>query len=241
MRDPEYSFGMATKTLPKAKFEAFQFVFILGVGRSGTTVLQNVLNSVPKVCIRGENGGAIWPLAETYSLVQRSVEGDGRWARDHPGDPWFGLSGVSLSGLAGALRRSFVTEVLQPPLGAQFVGFKEIRFPSRGLVEAVTWVNELFPGARFVLNFREPAAIAKSGWGRDSPRSRTHISRRQRDLARLATFLGDTGFSVQYESFHSTENERKKLFAWLNMDYQADRVDAVLSTRLHHLQSDSNR
>ena len=41
-------------------------IFLLGSGRSGTTLLQKILNSADDVMIWGEHGGFLKPIARAY-------------------------------------------------------------------------------------------------------------------------------------------------------------------------------
>ena len=215
--------------------DPLQFLFVLGVGRSGTTILQHVLNTIPGFCIRGENGGAIWPLVETYGRVKKNRTGDGKWARSWSGDPWFGFNEVSLDGLASSLRETFVSQILNPPPSTRCTGFKEIRFPIVNLAEKVDLVRELFPRARFILNFRSLESTTKSGWWPNSGQSRRVVSRQLRQLSKLGKSLGDTSYSVTYETFYSLEDERADLFRWLGAAYDRQAVDQAIKTPLNHL------
>jgi hypothetical protein len=41
-------------------------IFVFGSGRSGTTLLQTILNSYKDICISGEHGGFLKGIAESY-------------------------------------------------------------------------------------------------------------------------------------------------------------------------------
>lgn len=45
------------------------YLWVFGVGRLGTTAVQNLLNSIPGVLVRGENNGAINKLVESAQAV----------------------------------------------------------------------------------------------------------------------------------------------------------------------------
>ena len=46
------------------------FVFVVTYGRSGSTLLQNVLNTIPGYCIRGENANTLAHLAKACHAVE---------------------------------------------------------------------------------------------------------------------------------------------------------------------------
>ena len=48
----------------------FDYLFTLTYARSGSTLLQNILNSVPGVLFRGENAGALNGLYSSWAGVE---------------------------------------------------------------------------------------------------------------------------------------------------------------------------
>lgn len=92
-------------------------VFVVTVGRSGATILMNVLQSIDGFCIRGENKGVIHGLAEASFRAQLAKSMD---------------ENVNASAFAAALAVSFRDHVLRCPLESVAVGFKEIRYESLG-------------------------------------------------------------------------------------------------------------
>lgn len=207
---------------------------MLGVGRSGTTILQHLLNTAPGVEIKGENGGMVWPLIDSYGRLKQAKESGGRWATAWSGDPWFGFEQVSETRFGVHIRDTLVNLVFQPSPEATRLGFKEIRFPEKNLVRSCRLVLELFPGTLFVLNFREVSRIAASGWWANRKFSKLTIARRQARLGNLQKHLGRHCYPVQYSTFHAETAERARLFDWLGLEYDPSAAEEALRTRLRH-------
>src|SRR5687768_4449832 len=95
----------------------FRHAFVITYGRSGSTLLTGILNSIPKTCIRGENGGA---LVHIFRAVQsaRSAPSFLIGAEDSPTRAWYGASSINADGLQDSLVGAFVRNVLAPPDGA---------------------------------------------------------------------------------------------------------------------------
>ena len=153
-------------------------VFILACGRSGSTLLQRLLNSHPAILIWGEHQGILLPLAGAWSEVQGS-----QWILEDR------ISGLELllhketrrnewtawdqsfskesfdSALLEFMERVFCANV---PAGVRW-GFKEIRYND---MLVVRFLSHYFPAAHFVLLTRDPMAVAKSTLGAFFPQFR---------------------------------------------------------------------
>ena len=211
------------------------FLVVLGSGRSGTTIIQHLLNSIPGFDLRGENGGSFWPLIDAIALVHDFRAGDARWASDASTDPWSGFQNIDIEKFEAGLMETFVEEVLRPEASARVIGFKEIRFPVRGLGRSIQHIQRLIPRTRFVLAFRDPASIARSGWWPKDPRAERTIGRQQQALRGVSKSLGDQAFSIEYETFHSQEASRRDFFRWLGEDYDVNAVNTLLERRVAKL------
>ena len=140
-------------------------VFLLGSGRSGSTLLQRVLNSYDDITIWGEHRGFLLGLSDAYFEIVAHP-----WNRQHwtslwleatpswdqvrewkAGDQWQAwMNWVTVADVDEQFRR-FLRSFFQHPSGAtvgHFWGFKEIRY-GRG-DRVIEFLARLFPDARFV-------------------------------------------------------------------------------------------
>ncbi|MAB71958.1 MAG: hypothetical protein CMJ54_05585 [Planctomycetaceae bacterium] len=157
-------------------------IFLLGSGRSGTTLLQKILNSADDVMIWGEHGGFLEQIARAYfhhtekSKVNQAIFRQNPVAKDPNLDfnrlmltdigyclmNWYGRREVAAN-FAGLIESFF-----HPPgMKKRHWGFKEIRYGRDD--RTIEMLAELFPTARFVLIVRNPvdviASQAAMGWG----------------------------------------------------------------------------
>ena len=150
-------------------------LFIVTYGRSGSTLLLGVLNSIPGYLIRGENDGAVYRLHQFHSEAthrKRRLRKRFEIPLDTT-NPHFGLDDFPASASLRILRRLVTTTVLRPEEGTRVTGFKEIRWYQDDLPQYVDFLRALFPDARFVINTRDHAAVLESGWWPDKPRDGT--------------------------------------------------------------------
>jgi hypothetical protein len=172
------------------------YVFVVTYGRSGSTLTQGLLNSLPGTLVRGENSMFLLPLFRAWAGLLEFQEKNGRNARRQGlRSAFYGLDqihGVDFvestrelahKALYGAVDRSAV-EVL---------GFKEVmwqRIHRSEEEQFFDWFEQIFPGARYVLNTRPLEQVMGSGFwqNRDTDWAEQTI-RRVEDMQK---FLRDT-------------------------------------------------
>ena len=207
-------------------------VFIVTYGRSGSTLLLGVLNSIPGYLIRGENDGAV------YHLHQFHVACVGKKRRlrrrfELPLDstnPHFGLDDFPAKVSLRMLRRLVTATVLRPEPDTRVTGFKEIRWYQEDLPDYVGFLRELFPDARFVINTRDHQAVLRSGWWPEKPQD-GRLERMEAAILALADSLGDAAYHVHFDDYTADPTVLRGLFDWLGEDWDENRVRAVLGVR----------
>lgn len=212
-----------------ATWDSLQFLFIVTYGRSGSTLLQGILGSTPGFLIRGENRAALYHLFKHYEVCrserQRNTRGEALGARH----PWFGIDAYP-EGLALRDMRALVLDsIIRPQPDSRVVGFKEIRWQQKDLKEYVAFIQQLFPGARFVFNTRAHEDVAKSKWWADGPNPLAEVKRVETLQSELADSLGDNVYRVHYDDYVKEPWVLRGLFEWLGEDFDEDRVRWVMA------------
>lgn len=215
----------------------FPFLFVVTYGRSGSTLLNGLLNSLPGYCIRGENGGALFHLFRAVNAARhaRYTFGHKPASSTHS---WVGSHLVAPDRLASDLADSFLTNVLSPPITARCVGFKEIRYTDiqmndEEFREFLDFMAEAFPGAGFVLNVRDVEATSQSGWWPKQPRERALKSlNNARD--RLGAFHEshpETSFLFDYDEMKSDPRHFEALCDFLGEPYNAETAASIMQVK----------
>lgn len=217
-------------------------IFLLGSGRSGTTLLQKILNSADDVMIWGEHGGFLKQIARAYFHHVENPNAVSKILRQNPvaKDPnlefhqlklkdilycwmnWYGRREVAAN-FVGLIESFF-----HPPgMEKRHWGFKEIRYGGEDRV--LEMLAELFPTARFVFIVRNPVDVIASqaalGWGsktfQGSGWKRLAEAWADQNRALLEfqrTNEGRTRF-VRFESLTSTDpGPVEELFDWLGFE-----------------------
>lgn len=208
-----------------------QYVFVITYGRSGSTLLQGVLNSIPGYVVRGENRGVLYHLFQLQKAILRQQRTGDRTHRDEPTSPWFGIDEYRGRVALRNMRAFLLDTLLRPPPGTRVTGFKELRWFQQDWPAYLTFVQRVFPGARFVLNTRDHDAVLQSKWWVHAADGREQLETWEQQLTEMAELLGERAYRVHYDDWVADPERLRGLFDWLGEPFDADAVRAVLAVR----------
>jgi hypothetical protein len=207
------------------------FLFVVTYGRSGSTLLMGILNSIPGYLVRGENWDALHHLFRFHRTLE---EGSRRWdparlrQRTHP---FFGAGDFPEQRSLERIRELVLDTVLRPRDDTRTTGFKEIRWYHDDVEEYAAWLRRVFPGARFVVNTRDHDEVRRSGWWAKRPENAEALPRIEARILALADSLGDAAYRLHYNDYVADPTVLRGLFEWLGEPFDEEAVGAVLATR----------
>jgi hypothetical protein len=208
-----------------------RYLFVVTYGRSGSTLLMGVLNTLPGYLIRGENRDALHHLYLFHrTMLTESNRGPKRKLRQ-PTHPFFGIAGFPAERSLRQLRRLALDTVLRPREETRVTGFKEIRWYHPDLEEYVAWLRELFPGARFLVNTRNHEDVLRSKWWAEGEDKSEHLADIEQRILALADSLGDAAYHVHYDDYVADPAVLRGLFDWLGEEFDEDAVRATMAVR----------
>jgi len=166
-----------------------KIVLICAVGRSGSTTMQRIINTIPNSNICGENFGALNSLLEFYKRI--------KYTSIHfvPGH----LNPIAYDNLCSSdVKPSWynsynlqeITDMVKKMIIALFKkyetttlwGFKEIRY-NNGNIQNIKEFKELFPQTKVIIHIRENiTAQSKSGWFKKDKYSIEYIKKFNTEL-----------------------------------------------------------
>lgn len=217
------------------------YVFVVTYGRSGSTVIQALLNAIPGALIRGENNNALLGLCKSYFALVRSpdiarMRSDG--THSGPDHPWFGAEQIDTGAYCAALCAAFAQHVLRPMPDTRLSGFKEIRTLSdpEMFTAYLDFIRAGFPQARFVFNMRAAKAVARSGWWRrhDPHKVAEIVASADRVFRAYAAAHPRQSVLLRYEDYVADPAALEPLFDLIGARPSDRARDAVMSTRLTH-------
>jgi hypothetical protein len=208
-----------------------EYLFVVTYGRSGSTLLMGVLNTLPGYLLRGENRDALHHLFLFDKTMRTESARAPRRRLRQPTHPFFGIGDYPQERAVRQLRRLVTDTVLRPNEDTRVTGFKEIRWYHEDLEEYVAWLREVFPGARFVVNTRDHADVLRSKWWAKGADKTERLAEIEQRLLALADALGDAAYRVHYDDYVADPAVLRGLFDWLGEPFDEDTVRATMAVK----------
>lgn len=220
-------------------FDQYKYIFVLTYARSGSTLLQALLNTVDKVQIRGENNNALFHIYKTIDGITHAKNEHGP-ASKQPDTPWYGADNLTPIGFKERMLNVFVTGVLKPHEGMETIGFKEIRHIPHFMSDTdfkgyCDFLLDAFPDARIVFNSRNAESVSQSAWLKTQNPKEVIRSVQIADT-RFRTYAEgtDRAIHMKYEKYVSDFGEISRMFRFLKLDFDEEKVKATLARPLTH-------
>ncbi|UTW56266.1 sulfotransferase [Kordiimonas sp. SCSIO 12610] len=214
------------------------FVFIVTYGRSGSTVMQSVLQAMDGYFIRGENNNALAAIFDFYEALNAAQTKNTK-PNPPPHGPWYGIDEVDVDAVTRKAVDLFVSDVLKVPVGTRKAGFKEIRFHDVGVERFshfLDFIVKFFPNTKFVFNKRDADGVSKSGWWRDVDYYDVL------DMVETCDQLfddytranPDICFTTKYEDFKGNPDAFRGLCAFMGEPFDEVKIKAIVDHKLKH-------
>lgn len=215
----------------------FESVLIVTYGRTGSTLLQGVLNSVPGVVVRGENNGFCSGLFRSYLAINA--------VQTHPGDdvtnPFYGSNLFSEIQFLSDARNLLECQLLPVSRdGIKCWGFKEIRYTPASLQingkyvlrEYLDFLALLMPKPAFVFLTRNLDDVISSGFWK---KKEDKYVRTQIQAFQAAAGVWSKGkkhsFWIDYNDIVTRSANLRSLHGFLGVPYDEEEIEKVLMTK----------
>ena len=219
-----------------------RFVFVVTYGRSGSTLTQGMLNTMPRTLIRGENGFYILPLFRSYAVFSEFLERFGKPHADRITSAFYGLRESDPEDYAASVRGLVQRQLLGPvPVtDVDRLGFKEVlwhRIPERDWAAMFDFLDQAFEEPLYVLNQRDVAMASTSGfWRRKPDAAIKQITRIRKLQAFLLESRPTRTFLNTYEGMTSEDHDvaadqLRRLAEFVTGGCDDDLLAALFTTR----------
>ena len=215
----------------------FKYVFIVTYGRSGSTLLQNILNSIDGYLIRGENNNILFDLYKSYRKAIFAKERFGMQYLDEK-TPWFGSDLIGPEKFGRKLVHLFTNEILNPEIDTKVLGFKEIRYfeNQEEFKPFLKFMLRMYSPACIIFNKRDANEVKKSGWWKDMPEEQVieTINSYDKIMEEFIKENPENSIMVDYNKYTKDYHELSPLFEFLNEDLNENNLKDILNIKLTH-------
>jgi len=221
-----------------------KIVLICATGRSGSTTLQLILNTIPNSNICGENNGAINSLLEFYKQIKYSNKMVNSEFHKLNNTDKKDISKIVERGLKPAWYNSFEIEQVKQTIRTMIItmfkkndttnvwGFKEIRY--NGKLELLKEFRELFPQTKVIFNIRlNLQKQCKSSWFKKDPNALEKIIKETNEIVAFWKNNRDFCFLNMLEKMYNKQH-MMQLFQFIGCPehFNEDKIKKLLlSTR----------
>lgn len=205
-------------------------ILIVTYGRSGSTLLQGVLNSIDGCLIRGENNNLCYSMFQAYKRLVCTKIQKGTEATEHP---WYGASELNEDAFLERLGSVIKDQLVNQRANITCYGFKEIRYTPIDLKNDFSsyldFLAKLFPNPLFIFNKRDMNHVVKSGWWKDIRKSKV-IDLLQKTEEQFDSYakVNTNTFTICYEDVVSKNENLKRLFDKIGAHYSEEIISTVL-------------
>lgn len=220
----------------------YQSILIVTYGRSGSTLLQGVINSIEGCLIRGENNNFCFPLFKAYQSILKAKEKAANVVAEYPATvvnhPWYGAplldENLFLVRCQELVKDLLLADQNHSPT-IECYGFKE-RYTYPEILdefeEYIQFLSKIFPNLGLIFNTRNLDSVLQSGWWRerDIEQSKqillTTESRFDQCLKKYKN-----SFHICYEDIINKSKNLEDMFDFLGATYSKQKIDLVLGQK----------
>jgi hypothetical protein len=217
-----------------------KIILICATGRSGSTTMQRIINTIPNSNICGENYGAINSLLEFYRRIKRTtvdyVPGHLKPASfediisKNVKPAWYNsynyLQMVQMI-------RMMIINMFKKSATTNLWGFKEIRY-DHGNINYIKDFKELFPKTKVIIQIRENLFIQSlSGWYKEDKQSIHLIKQNTKELVDFALTNKEWCYLNTFERMFNRTN-LENIFSFIDCKefYDESKITEVLNNNI---------
>lgn len=211
-------------------------IFISSYGRSGSTLLKNIVETIPNSYISGENNNCLYYLYLSYKKIKEAQEKISKSLSQKSGS-WENLHEIDLEKYKRKLLQVFVSEILNPPSNTNVLGFKEIRFveTENDFEPFLNFLFDSFKKTKFLFIFRKHKDVSNSAWWKKLPKESSYaILNKNEDLMKnYCKLYPEKAMICRYDEILKCDEEIKKIFNFLEEDINIEKIKEIIKTKYY--------
>jgi hypothetical protein len=219
-----------------------KIVLICATGRSGSTTMQRIINSVPNSNICGENFGAINSLLEFYKRIKTTtfdyVPGHLRPASYEDivskdvKPSWYNSYNFQQT---VSMIKILIASLFKNKEATNIWGFKEIRYDN-GAIKYLKEFKELFPQTKVIIQVRgNIAAQSQSSWLKKDKNAIQYLNALNNEFYNFYNQNKEWCYFTTFEKMFDMENI-KKIFEFIDCSqyYDQSKIKQILDNNIKY-------
>ena len=216
-----------------------KIVLICATGRSGSTTLQRILNTIPNSNFCGENFGALNSLLEFYKRLKYSS------VNNVPGHfkpssyeaiiekkikpSWYNSYNFERT---VQMVKMLITSLFKNKESTNIWGFKEIRYDN-GKIHLIKEFKELFPQTKVIIQLRDVESQMKSGWFKNDKNAINYLLKLNRELVDFYSKNSNFCYLTTFQKMFDKQNLRNiYIFIGCLEHFDGAKIDDILNNNL---------
>jgi hypothetical protein len=217
-----------------------KIVLICATGRSGSTTMQRIINTIPNSNICGENFGAVNSLLAFYRRLKHASDNfiPGRFnpkSYEELVDINFKPSWYNSFNFDEVVNniKLLITNLFKNSQSTNVWGFKEIRYDGEN-IKYMKEFKELFPQTKVIIQIRQNIlAQSKSSWHKNNKKAIVDLYKQNNNLLNFYNKNKSYCYFSTFEKMFD-KNNIKNIFNFIECDehYNEKKVDEILKNNL---------
>jgi hypothetical protein len=217
-----------------------KIILICATGRSGSTTMQRIINSMPNSNICGENFGAINSLLEFYKRIKTTtfdyVPGHLRPASYEDiiskdvKPSWYNSYNFQQT---VSMIKMMIASLFKNTSATNMWGFKEIRYDN-GDIKYLKEFKELFPQTKVIIQIRgNIAAQSQSSWLKKDKNAIQYLNALNNEFYNFYNQNKEWCYFTTFEKMFDMENI-KKIFEFIDCSqyYDQNKIKQILDNNI---------
>jgi len=217
-----------------------KIVLICATGRSGSTTMQRIINTIPGSNICGENYGAINSLLDFY-IKLHATSNDYVPGHYNPASyedivsknvkpAWY--NSYKMREMEDQIRKTIIT-MFKNNQETNLWGFKEIRYDNKK-INLIKYFKTLFPQTKVIIQIRGNTMVqSKSGWHKNDKNSTAYLNQMNKELFDFYNQNKDWCYFTTFENMFD-RNNLQNIFSFIDCreKYDEKKVTDVLNNNI---------
>jgi hypothetical protein len=217
-----------------------KIVLICATGRSGSTTMQRIINTIPNSNICGENFSAIISLLDFYIKLHNSSiqyihghykpESYDNLIKQNIKPAWY--NSYNILEIEQHIRQTIIS-MFKNNNNTILWGFKEIRYDNKR-INYIKYFKQLFPQTKLIIQIRENIVFqSNSGWHKNNPKAYTYLKQLNSEFLHFYNQNKDWCYFTTFEKMFDLNNI-KNIFKFIDCteQYNETKVIEIISNNI---------